>query len=302
MSKEKVIAKPDIISLMSVKYNLDREEFMKTIRATIIKPSKDGRIATNEEVVAFLVVANKYNLDPFTNEIYAYPSKRGGIIPVVGVDGFVTQMNRNEDFNGMDIEFSEDAITMDGAKSCPEWCEVKIYRKDTEKPIVVREYLDEVYIPARGGFPGPWQTHTKRMLRHKTIIQANRIAFGITGIYDPDEAERILEAEVVGEVTKKPDVEMPQAKSQPALPEPEKKPEEEPPKKEEPKPQSGENKLSTLEQQKAIHTLATKLKMEKEIYTVLGADYGVESTKELTFAQAHELIGRLSKELGNGKK
>lgn len=299
MEKSKAVTKkPDIIDIMSIKYNLDKEEFMKTIKATIIKPGKDGRIATNEEVMAFLIVANKYNLDPFTNEIYAYPSKRGGIIPVVGVDGFVTQINRNKDFNGMDIAFSEDMITMDGAKSCPEWCEVKIYRKDTEKPIVVREYLDEVYVPARSGFTGPWQTHTKRMLRHKTIIQVSRIAFGITGIYDPDEAERIMDAEVI--TGGKPDVEIPQAKSQVALPEPEAGPEEKPPQ-EKPKPQPSDSKPSTPEQHKAIHTLATKLKMEKEIYEVLGADYGVESTKELTFSQAHELIGRLSKEL-NGKK
>lgn len=85
-------------------------------------------------------------------------------------------------------------ISTAGAKPCPEWCDVIITRKDRSKPVVVREYLDEVYVPPRGGYAGPWQSHTKRMLRHKTLIQGSRIAFGFSGIYDEDEAGRILEA------------------------------------------------------------------------------------------------------------
>ncbi len=44
---------------------------------------------------------------------------------------------------------------------------------------------------------GPWQTHTKRMLRHKALIQCSRIAFGFVGIYDEDEAQRIIEGQAV---------------------------------------------------------------------------------------------------------
>jgi hypothetical protein len=44
---------------------------------------------------------------------------------------------------------------------------------------------------------GPWATHPKRMLRHKAMIQCARIAFSFAGIYDQDEAERIIEATVV---------------------------------------------------------------------------------------------------------
>jgi len=63
---------------------------------------------------------------------------------------------------------------------------------------VVREYLDEVYQPPRGkdgGYDGPWQSHTKRMLRHKTVIQGARLAFGFAGIYDEDEAHRIVQVD-----------------------------------------------------------------------------------------------------------
>jgi hypothetical protein len=43
----------------------------------------------------------------------------------------------------------------------------------------------------------PWKSHPRRMLRHKALIQCARIAFGFAGIYDEDEAERIVEAQVV---------------------------------------------------------------------------------------------------------
>jgi hypothetical protein len=37
------------------------------------------------------------------------------------------------------------------------------------------------------------------MLRHKVTIQAARLAFGYVGIYDEDEAQRIIEGEAVRE-------------------------------------------------------------------------------------------------------
>ena len=82
-----------------------------------------------------------------------------------------------------------------------------MYRKDRARPVIIREYLDETYRePFKGKFGpviGPWQTHPKRFLRHKAMIQCARMAFGYGGIFDQDEAERIIEkdmgaAEVVG--------------------------------------------------------------------------------------------------------
>jgi hypothetical protein len=43
---------------------------------------------------------------------------------------------------------------------------------------------------------GPWQTHPKRFHRHKALIQCARVAFGFTGIFEQDEAERIIESPV----------------------------------------------------------------------------------------------------------
>jgi hypothetical protein len=138
-------------------------------------------------MTALLVVANQYGLNPWTKEIYAFPDKNNGIVPVVGVDGWARIINGNDKFDGM--EFLQDE----------ESCTCIIYRKDRGHPIKVTEYMSECKRSA-----GPWQSHPKRMLRHKAMIQCARLAFGFGGIYDQDEAERIVEkdmgsAEVVTE-------------------------------------------------------------------------------------------------------
>jgi hypothetical protein len=103
----------------------------------------------------------------------------------------------------MEFSAAEKSVELPGAKPCPEWMECVMYRKDRSHPIAIREYLDEVYRePFTGNkdgrnysVNGPWQTHTKRFLRHKTMIQASRLVFGFVGIFDQDEAERILEGQ-----------------------------------------------------------------------------------------------------------
>ncbi|MDY2948146.1 MAG: recombinase RecT, partial [Mannheimia varigena] len=69
-----------------------------------------------------------------------------------------------------------------------ESCTCRVYRKDRNRPVTVTEYMDECRRDTQ-----PWKSHPKRMLRHKAMIQCARLAFGFTGIYDQDEAERIAE-------------------------------------------------------------------------------------------------------------
>lgn len=150
----------------------DGAGLIETLKATAFK----GQV-TDAQMTALMVVANQYGLNPWTKEIYAFPDKNNGIVPVVGVDGWARIINTHPQFDGMDFE--QDA----------ESCTCIIFRKDRNHPIKVTEYMDEC---KRG--TGPWQTHPKRMLRHKTMIQCARLAFGYGGIFDQDEAERIVEA------------------------------------------------------------------------------------------------------------
>lgn len=175
-------------------HNVDPAELEQTLIQTAFKSSTQ---ITREQMGALLIVASQYKLNPWTKEIYAFPDKSKGIIPVVGVDGWSRIINSNPNLNGIEFVFSENMVRMNKAKvDCPEWVDCLIYRKDRDRPTVVREYLDEVYREPMGanGFAGPWQSHPKRFLRHKALIQCARLAFGFVGIYDQDEAERIQES------------------------------------------------------------------------------------------------------------
>ena len=224
MSKE--IVKKTALESIAGRLQVSPDMLTKTLKATIIK-GKD-RAATNEEFFAFIVVANQYKLNPLTKEIYAFPDKNGGIIPIVSTDGWNNLMTSNPNYKAHHYKESDKRITIAKAKPCPEWIEIHIIKKD-DSEVVIREYLDECFNGDKTNRKGekyatPWDTHTKRMLRHKTKIQGAREAFGFGGIYDEDEAERIIDMgklEPVG----KPQVEQTLSKkeleAQQATPEPE---------------------------------------------------------------------------------
>jgi len=150
----------------------DPAELVQTLKATAFKGP-----ASDQQLVALLFVASQYSLNPFTRELYAFPDRQNGIVPVVGVDGWSRIINNHPQFDGMDFEQDE------------EGCTCIIYRKDRGHPIRVTEWMAE----CRRDGVGPWKSHPRRMLRHKAMIQCARLAFGYTGIFDQDEAERIVE-------------------------------------------------------------------------------------------------------------
>lgn len=190
-----------LVEKFAERYSVDPLKMMTTLKSTAFK-QRDGGAPTNEQMMALMVVADQYKLNPFTREIYAFPDKQNGIVPVVGVDGWSRIINSHPEFDGMEFRYSDELVTPEGAKSkCHEWVECVMYRKDRNKPVVVREYLDEVYrapFKKANGYTvdGPWQSHPKRFLRHKATIQCARLAFGFVGIFDQDEAERIVERDM----------------------------------------------------------------------------------------------------------
>jgi phage recombination protein Bet len=171
------------------------EELVNALTATAFKTQTQVSPA---QMTALMVVANQYGLNPWTREIYAFPDK-GGIVPIVGVDGWARIINSNPQFDGMEFRTEEDGGKL---KSCS----CTIYRKDRNHPVTVTEFFIECRRDT-----SPWKTHPSRMLRHKAMIQAARLAFGYVGIFDPDEAEVIVSSssgEVIdgttGEIVTKP--------------------------------------------------------------------------------------------------
>lgn len=181
MGSVATIKRTNLSQRMADRFGVDPAEMMQTLKATAFK----GNVS-DAQMQALLIVADQYGLNPWTKEIYAFPDK-GGIVPVVGVDGWARIINDNSQFDGMDFEQDDES------------CTCIIYRKDRKHPIKVTEWMGEC---KRG--TQPWQSHPKRMLRHKAMIQCARLAFGFSGIYDEDEAQRIVERDVTPAANENP--------------------------------------------------------------------------------------------------
>jgi phage recombination protein Bet len=162
--------KQSALSVMAGKFSVEPIKLLDTLRATLMPK------ATNEELLAFVVTANQYDLNPFTKEIYAFPGRSGGITPVVSVDGWIKLMNRHPQFDG--IQFRTDDV--DGK---PFSVTATIYHKDRSRPVEITEFFSECNRNSE-----PWKVNPRRMLRHKALIQCARVAFGFSGIVDDEEA------------------------------------------------------------------------------------------------------------------
>ena len=173
----------DIVSRSVMRSGLSYESFVKVLIQSALSRLS---IWTQADLERLLLMAENLKLDPLNNEIYAIetqtePAKKSYIILVVGVDGWSKIVNSHPQFDGMRFFESEP-----GDDELPLYFECTIFRKDRKVATSVREYMYEVHTSQ-----GAWLTHPRRMLRHKAMIQCARICFGLSGVFDPDEAQRI---------------------------------------------------------------------------------------------------------------
>lgn len=203
--QEQALAKPvqqtsPLVTELAARWKLTAKTMIDTLKATVFpQKDRDGKpvIVTDGQLVAFLQVCHEYDLNPQIREIYAFPTKGGGIVPMVPVDGWSKIINRNPQMNG--VQFRDEWEVVNGKKVLISTTCI-IHRKDRQYPTEVTEYLHECMQANKD----PWIRWPARMLRHKAFIQCARIAFSLAGIYDPDEAERIAESgnHAVAEVTR----------------------------------------------------------------------------------------------------
>lgn len=170
------------LNLMAGKFSVEPVKLLATLKATVFKG------ATDDELLALVVVANTYGLNPLLKEIYAFPAKGGGIVPVVSVDGWIRMCNDHPQMDGMEFADHHDAKGELISVTC------RIFRKDRRHPTVITEYLAECRRNTE-----PWKM-ANRMLRHKALIQCARVAFGFSGIQDEDEAGDTITRVATGRV------------------------------------------------------------------------------------------------------
>ncbi len=141
---------------------------------------------TDVQLALMINVCRKYQLDPMLKEIYAYPSRDGGIVPFLGVDGWVNLMLRSPHYKNHEFNYAEEIVEFNNRK-IPEWIECIITKKSGDS-VKIREYYEETKRST-----DVWNSMPNRMLRHKALIQCIRITFGYAGIYDEDDAKYISE-------------------------------------------------------------------------------------------------------------
>jgi phage recombination protein Bet len=176
-----------LIDAMAARFSMEPAKFANTVLATCFPNGQ----ATMEQLAAFLAVAHEYGLNPFTRELFAFPSKGGGIVPIVSVDGWVKLVVGNPDYAGMEFH-PVYAIKPDGTEDrAAKWIGMRcvIYRHSIAgRPAAdITEWYDECYRNT-----DPWNKMPRRMLRHKALKESGRYAFGFAGITDEDEARDII--------------------------------------------------------------------------------------------------------------
>jgi phage recombination protein Bet len=175
----------DIVARSVRRSGLPNESFVRLIIQSALSRLS---IWSQADLERLLLTAERLGLDPLNNEIYALEKsaeagQKAQIIFVVGVDGWTKLINAHPAFDGMKFVESEP-----GDNELPLYFQCTIFRKDRRVATSVREYMYEVHTNK-----GAWLTHPRRMLRHKAMVQCARLCFGLSGIYDPDEALRIQE-------------------------------------------------------------------------------------------------------------
>ena len=118
------------IQAMANRLNITPSNLQRTLLDTVFKN------ASESEFAALIVVANEYGLNPLTKEIYAFPAKGGGIVPLVSIDGWIRICNQHPQYDG-----SEQNFVYEGGKLFA--VETTIYRKDRKHPIKKMEFLSE---------------------------------------------------------------------------------------------------------------------------------------------------------------
>jgi len=164
--------KTSALAVMAERMNLEPSKLHQTLKNTVFRGAND------EEMMTLVVVANEHKLNPLQKEIYAFPSKGGGIVPVISIDGWIKIMNQHPLMNGVSFTFQ-----VDDNKN-PFSCACTIWVKGRENPVVITEFFDECKRNSE-----PWKQYPFRMLRHKALSQGVRVAFGFAGGYGDDSSE-----------------------------------------------------------------------------------------------------------------
>ncbi len=144
-----------------------------------------GGAASDAQMFIALQIIDRYKLNPFMHEMFAAISQKSHRL-LIGVqyDGYIAIAHRHPKYKGFQYEYEKDKDGRISAVVC------KVYRDDWEHPGEYRAEMVEWKIDAE-----TWKQRPTHHLCVKAFNNAIRLTLGLTGIYDPDDIERIQAAE-----------------------------------------------------------------------------------------------------------
>ena len=154
---------------LATKYGTQKTNFFNIVKSTCKMGS-----ATNEQFEAFLLTAEKYGLNPLMKQMWAYPDRSGGIQTMVSIDGWISIVNNQDQFDGFETNTNLDENSNPISSTC------KMYRKDRNHPTVKTVFYKEWV----SNSSPVWKNMPIHMLENRAFIQCARLCFNITGIQD----------------------------------------------------------------------------------------------------------------------
>lgn len=215
--------KVSLLLRLGAQWGVDHRELYSMLAKTCFRKS-DGTPPSKEEMMSLLIIADQAGLNPMLGEIYAFPGKNGGIVPIVGINGWRKIAAANPEYAGVRFEFSKEKTECCGISCC-----------EYVKCIVTRRRRIEVGVGAVGAFgevgevgvglgrtantaitantagnaietyasfesegyaffeekfrnTDPWKQQPRQMLMNKAQIQALKNTFpSLSALYDEDE-------------------------------------------------------------------------------------------------------------------
>lgn len=135
---------------------------------------------SDQELVMFLNLCKYQKLNPFLNEAYLIKFKNAPAQIVTSKEAFMKRAESNEQYSGLEagiiVERDGNMVELEGAVSLKSdvliggWA--KVYRKDRDKPIVVKISMEEF-----SKSQATWKQMPNNMIRKTAVVNALREAF-----------------------------------------------------------------------------------------------------------------------------
>lgn len=179
--KQLIVPFAELTKSLAERFEVTPQEMINTVKMQCFP----GGACSDGQLMMLLSFAKQYDLNPLARECYAFVSKDGRMQVGIQVDGWTKVANRQETFDGQEMEYER---SKDGELIA---ITSKTYVKNRKFPTIYRAVMKEWN---RGKSSDVWKEMPEHQLFVKARNEGIRFAFGVSA-YDPDDLERIAAAQ-----------------------------------------------------------------------------------------------------------